>query len=111
MFFAGGCSADGAGRRLEGLVIAGMNEGEPSGYSAAQGELKAWLRAPGGKQAPSSGLTFAQMTTQVCRPVRLGGREVAEVCFKGGGHSFHFYARPIDAKSERKHGKTPTLVA
>ncbi len=111
MFFAGGCSADGAGRRLEGLLIAGMNEGEPSGYSAAQGELKAWLRAPGGKLAVSSGLTFARMTTQSCRMVRLGGREVAEVGFKNGGLSFHLYARPIDAKSERKRGKTSTLVA
>ena len=88
-----------------------MNEGEPSGYSAAQGELKAWVPAPGGKQALSSGLTFAQMTTQGCRPVRLGGREVAAVCFKSGGLSFHFYVRPVAAKSERKLGAKPALVA
>ena len=43
--------------------------------------------------------------------VRLGGREVAEVCFKNGGLSFHLYVMPIDAKSERKLGETSTLVA
>jgi hypothetical protein len=51
------------------------------------------------------------MTAQDCRTVSLGGRDVAEVCFKSGELSFHFYVMPMDAMSERETGETPTLVA
>jgi hypothetical protein len=51
------------------------------------------------------------MTAQDCRTVSLGGREVAEVCFKSGELSFHFSVMPMDALSERETGETPPLVA
>ncbi len=110
-FLSGGREADRAAKHLAELAIAGLGDGKHEGYSAAKGELKAWLSASGGKLAASSGLNFAEMKALGCRTVSLGGREVAEVCFKNGGLSFHLYAMPVDAKSELNLGKKPTLVA
>ncbi len=110
-FLSGGRAAGGPAEALAESVLADLSVAGHAGHDTATGELKAWLEAPGGKLAASSGLSFAQMKAKGCRTLKVGGRELAELCFERNGLVFHLYALPREGLPELNLGAKPTLVA
>lgn len=66
----------------------------------ASGALRTWLTDSGTRLTAGVPGEFAQLKTQGCRSLTIGGREVLEVCFQRGG-TFHLYvARREDFSGE-----------
>ena len=104
-------AADAPATALAELALADLKVAGHGGHDTARGELKAWLNAPDGKVAAGPQLSFAQMQAQGCRTLKLGGREVVEVCFERNGLVFHLYALPREAIPELPLRAVPALVA
>lgn len=66
-----------------------------------RGELRTLLADTGTRLAAGLPLNFDQLKADGCRSVKIGGREVLEVCFERGGSGFHIYvAKRSDFKGE-----------
>ncbi|MBC8040663.1 MAG: hypothetical protein H7Y06_08985 [Opitutaceae bacterium] len=67
----------------------------------ARGALHAVLSDANTRLAAGFPLNFDQLKADGCRSVKIGGREVLEVCFERGGSGFHIYvAKRGDFKGE-----------
>lgn len=81
----------------------------------ARGRLQALLADSSTRLAAGLPLDFAQFKADGCRSLRIGGREVLEVCFERGGE-FHLYvAKRADFKGEsqplfRERGTLATVA-
>ena len=83
----------------ERLALGVMNEvGSEAHHTAmpqARGRLHALLTDSSTRLAAGLPLDFAQLKADGCRSLRIGGREVLEVCFERGGE-FHLYVAKRD---------------
>lgn len=103
----------------ERLALGVMNEvGSESHHAAmpqAHGRLHALLTDSSTRLAAGLPLDFARLKADGCRSLRIGGREVLEVCFERGGE-FHLYvAKRADFKGEgppmfRERGTLATVT-
>ena len=74
---------------LKDIVAAhGEHDGFPAGLSGVQARLTN-TRLP---LLADAGIDFAELRRNNCRSVRIGGREVFEICFQRDGTWFHLYA-------------------
>jgi anti-sigma factor RsiW len=64
------------------------------GFPAGLGELQARLAAATGPLSKTLSLDLEELRKQRCRTVRLGGREVFELCFNRDGTWYHLYVAP-----------------
>ncbi|HEY0946602.1 MAG TPA: hypothetical protein VGD81_15090 [Opitutaceae bacterium] len=60
------------------------------------GALGVWLENPANRLAAGVPVDFSQLRAQRCRTLRLGGRELFEICFQRGasGEWYHVYLAP-----------------
>lgn len=66
-----------------------------------RGELRTLLTAADTRLAAGVPLDFDRLKADGCRSLKVGGREVLEVCFERGGTGFHIYvAKRGDFKGE-----------
>lgn len=72
-----------------------------SAMPTPRGELRTLLADPGTRLAAGLPLNFEQLKADGCRSLKIGGRDVLEVCFERGGGGFHIYvAKREDFKGE-----------
>ena len=83
----------------EQLALGVMNEIGSDAHHAtmprARGRLHAMLADSSTRLAAGLPMDFAQLKADGCRSLRIGGREVLEVCFERGG-AFHLYVAKRD---------------
>ncbi len=102
---------DGRMAALREFALNDLSGSGHKGHATAQGALKTWLNADGGKLTVGQPMDFAQLQANGCRTVRFGGREIAEVCFERNGLVFHLYAVPRDAMPEIPALARPAILA
>ncbi|HSI08157.1 MAG: hypothetical protein ACAH89_04660 [Rariglobus sp.] len=90
---------------VDQLALGVMTEVSSSEHHSAmpspRGELRTLLTDPGTRLAAGLPLNFEQLKADGCRSLKIGGRDVLEVCFERGGSGFHIYvAKHGDFKGE-----------
>ncbi len=79
---------------VERLALGVMSEVDSDAHHDAmprpQGALRTLLADSGARLAAGVPFNFDQLKASGCRSLRIGGREVLEVCFERGGE-FHLY--------------------
>jgi hypothetical protein len=80
---------------VDQLALGVMNEVGSAAHHAAmpvpRGELRTVLSDPATRLASGLPMDFDQLKADGCRSVKIGGRDVLEVCFERGGSGFHIY--------------------
>lgn len=89
---------------VDQLAMGVMSEVDSDAHHSAMprpsGALRTLLADPGTRLAAGLPLNFEQLKADGCRSLKIGGREVLEVCFERGG-DFHIYvAKRGDFKGE-----------
>lgn len=83
-------------------VMAEVNSSEHhTAMPSPRGELRTLLTDQGTRLAAGLPLDFSQLKADGCRSLKIGGRDVLEVCFERGGGEFHIYvAKREDFKGD-----------
>ncbi len=100
---------------LEALAQTALHEmqgshGEPT-IADAVGAFGAWLQNPSTRLAAGMPMDLAQVRNSGCRSLKVGGREVFEVCFIRGEHEYHFYVGKRQDFDIPSRSTSPMLVA
>jgi hypothetical protein len=84
--------------------------GEPT-MADTLGALGAWLQNPASRLADGLPMELAGVRAKGCRSLKVGGREVFEVCFFREGEEYHFYVGRRQDFDVPATGAGPMLVA
>jgi hypothetical protein len=84
--------------------------GEPT-MADTLGAVGAWLQNPATRLAAGLPMDLAKMLASGCRSLKVGGREVFEVCFFREGEEYHFYVGRRQDFDVPADGASPMLVA
>lgn len=84
--------------------------GEPTMAQDA-GALGSWLQNPATRFAAGVPMEFGRIKSEGCRVLKVGGREVLEVCFLRDGGEYHFYVGRREDFKIPANGAAPMLVA
>lgn len=84
--------------------------GEPTMAQDA-GAFGSWLQNPATRLAAGLPLELSRVKTGGCRVLKVGGREVFEVCFLRDGGEYHFYVGRREDFKIPADGAAPMLVA
>jgi hypothetical protein len=100
---------------LDALAQSALHEmqgahGEPTTADEV-GAFGAWLQNPASRLASGLPMDLAQARAKGCRSIKVGGREVFEVCFVRDGTEFHFYVGRRQDFNVPANGGAPMLVA